>query len=77
MVVFVTKDNHWALGQLVDELRAAFPQVVSIYHNINTNPKLMLGRSFKLLAGQETLEDKLGDLRFQICLLYTSSGRDV
>lgn len=66
MVVFVTKDNHWALSPLVEEMRAAFPQVVSVYHNINTNPKLMLGRSFKLLAGQETLEDKLGDLRFQI-----------
>lgn len=66
MVVFVTRDNHWALSQLVDELQAAFPQVTSVYHNINTNPKLMLGRSFKLLAGQVALIDTLGDLRFQI-----------
>lgn len=66
MVVFVTKDNHWALTQLVDELQATFSQVVSVYHNINTNPKLMLGRSFKLLAGQETLIDTIGDWRFQI-----------
>lgn len=66
MTVFVTKDNHWASPELITELQKRFPQVTSVYHNINTNPKLMLGKSFQLLAGKAFISDTIGELQFQI-----------
>lgn len=66
MVVFVTKDQAWRLGKFADKLRQDFPDVVCVYHNVNNNPKLMLGKSFKLLNGQEYLVDSIGDCRFKL-----------
>lgn len=65
MVVFVTEDGAWRLPGLA-EMLPQHPSVVSVYHNVNSNPKMMLGRSFRLLAGQRTIEDAIGDRRFQI-----------
>lgn len=65
MVVFVTEESAWRLNGLAETL-LQHPGVVSVYHNINSNPKLMLGRTFRLLAGQKTIEDTIGALRFQI-----------
>ncbi len=65
MVVFVTEDTAWRLPDLAEQV-AAYPQVVSVYHNHNSNPKLMLGRKFNLLYGQETIEDTIGQFHFQI-----------
>ena len=42
MVVFVTEDTAWRLPDLTKAV-AAYPNVVSVYHNHNSNPKLMLG----------------------------------
>ena len=58
MVVFVTEDTAWRLPDLAKAV-AEYPQVVSVYHNHNSNPKLMLGRKFNLLYGQETIEDTI------------------
>ena len=65
MVVFVTEEAAWRLPELAKEL-IQYPDVVSVYHNINTNLKIMLGRSFKLLEGKETIEDTIGEFHFQI-----------
>ena len=65
MVVFVTEDTAWRLPELVEAV-AEYPQVVSVYHNHNNNPKLMLGRKFHLLYGKETIEDTIGQFHFQI-----------
>ena len=65
MVVFVTEDTAWRLPDLAKQV-AEYPQVVSVYHNHNNNPKLMLGRKFNLLYGQETIEDTIGQFHFQI-----------
>ena len=65
MVVFVTEEAAWRLPELAEKL-IQHPDVVSVYHNINTNLKIMLGRSFKLLEGKETIEDTIGEFHFQI-----------
>lgn len=65
MVVFVTEEAAWRLPELAQQLIRQ-PGVVSVYHNINTNLKIMLGRSFRLLAGQPAIEDTIGAFRFQI-----------
>lgn len=66
MVVFITKDRAWRLGGLEKNMLRDFPRIACIYHNINTNPKLMLGKSFTLLAGQEYLLDHIGECRFKL-----------
>ncbi len=66
MLVFVTKDNSWRLTELVKNIITDFPQVISIYHNINTNPKLMLGKIFHHISGREKLHDTIGDFHFQL-----------
>lgn len=65
MVVFVTEDPAWRLPDLAQQV-SEYPNVVSVYHNHNSNPKLMLGRKFHLLYGQETIEDTIGQFHFQI-----------
>lgn len=66
MVVFVTSGQKFRQGRLVDALQAEWPQVTSIWHNINTNPRLMLGRAFTHLAGQETIPETLGSLHYDL-----------
>lgn len=66
MVVFVTHAHKWRFSNFVEQLQREQPQVVSIYHNVNTNPKVMLGRHFQLLAGEDTILDTLDGLQFQI-----------
>lgn len=65
MIVFVTEEAAWRLPELA-ELLIQYPGVVSVYHNINSNLKIMLGRRFRLLAGEETIEDTIGKFHFQI-----------
>lgn len=65
MVVFVTEDTAWRLPEIV-KLVADYPNVVSVYHNHNSNPKLMLGKRFQVLYGEETIEDTIGQFHFQI-----------
>ena len=65
MIVFVTEEAAWRLPELAEQLMS-YPGVVSVYHNINSNLKIMLGRRFRLLAGVETIEDTIGNIHFQI-----------
>lgn len=56
-----------AQDELVDVVRAAFPEVVSIYLNINEeNTNVVLGQEYRLLFGSDTIEDILCGLRLRI-----------
>jgi len=68
MIVFITKEDNLRLDQnILNDLFRAFPQVVSIYQNINRNPKaVLLGKDFRLLKGKLGLEEALGPFRFKI-----------
>ena len=66
MVVLVTSGQKFRHQRLVDALGKEWPQVVSVWHNINTNPRLMLGRGFNHLAGRETLPEELSGLHYDL-----------
>jgi len=68
MIVFFTKEDNLGFDQNVfKDLNRIFPQVVSIYQNINRSPKaVLLGKDFRLLKGKPDLEDAIGPFRFKI-----------
>jgi 23S rRNA (uracil1939-C5)-methyltransferase len=68
MLIFITQEDSLGLGQnILNDLVITFPQVVSIYQNINRSPKAsLLGKDFKLLKGKPDLEDAIGPFRFKI-----------
>lgn len=66
MVVFVTAAQRFRQGALAQRLTEEWPQVTSVWHNVNTNPRLMLGRAYTLLAGRETISERLGDLSYEL-----------
>src|SRR4030042_6418236 len=68
MIVFFTKEDNLGFDQnILNDLARNFPQVVSIYQNINRNPKAVLpGKDFRLLKGKSDLEDALGSFKFKI-----------
>lgn len=66
MVVFVTRAQKFRQQRLVDALAVDWPQVTSVWHNVNTNPRLMLGRAFNNLAGSETIPEALGHLHYHL-----------
>ena len=50
-----------------DTLTRRFPEVVSVYVNVNReNTNVVLGERYRLLAGREAIEDELCGLRFRI-----------
>ena len=68
MLVFITKEDSLVFGQnFLNDLVRAFPQVVSIYQNMNRSPKAILtGKDFRLLKGKPDLEKAIGTFRFKI-----------
>jgi len=68
MVIFATKEDNLGFDQnVLNDLVRIFPQVVSIYQNINRSPKaVLLGKDFRLLKGKSDLEDALGPFKFKI-----------
>jgi len=68
MIVFFTKEDNLGFDQnVLNDLVRTFPQVVSIYQNINRSPKaVLLGKDFRLLKGKPDLEDALGPFKFKI-----------
>jgi len=68
MIIFFTKEYNLGFEQKVlNDLVRIFPQVVSIYQNINRSPKaVLLGKDFRLLKGEPDLEDALGPFKFKI-----------
>jgi 23S rRNA (uracil1939-C5)-methyltransferase len=68
MIVFFTKEYNLGFEQnVLNDLVRTFPQVVSIYQNINRSTKaVLLGKVFRLLKGKPDLEDALGPFKFKI-----------
>ena len=68
MIVFFTKKNNLGFDQnVLNDLVRTFPRVVSVYQNINRNPKAVLpGKDFRLLKGKPDLEDAIGSFKFKI-----------
>ena len=66
MVVFVTSAQKFRQQRLVEKLVQDWPQVTSVWHNVNTNPRLMLGRAYTHLAGSSTISERLGDLDYEL-----------
>lgn len=68
MIVFITKEYNLGFDQnVLNDLVRAFPQVVSIYQNINKSPKaVLLGKNFRILKGKSDLEDVIGPFKFKI-----------
>jgi len=68
MIVFFTKEDNLGFDQnVLNDLVRTFPQVVSIYQNINRSPKtVLLGKDFRLLKGKPDLEDAIGPFKFKI-----------
>jgi len=67
MVVFVTNNNEWLLEPVAEEIVSQFPEVVSIYQNINQGKSPhILGRVDRLVRGKAVIQDNLGDFIFNI-----------
>lgn len=68
MIVFITKKDNLGFDEnILNDLVRTFPQVVSIYQNINRIPKAVLsGKDFRLLEGKPDLEEAIGPFRFKI-----------
>ncbi len=68
MIVFITKEYNLGFGQnILNDLVKTFPQVISIYQNINKSPKAVLqGKNFRILKGKPDLEDAIGPFKFKI-----------
>lgn len=68
MIIFITREESLNLNQnFLDKIATIFPQVVSIYQNVNKNPKMsILGKKFKNLKGKSFIEDYIGSYVFKI-----------
>ncbi|KJS88246.1 MAG: hypothetical protein JM58_01420 [Peptococcaceae bacterium BICA1-8] len=67
MVIFITSADAWQLNEVVESLKAVFPQIRSVYHNINKGTKpVILGDKFKLVWGHAFLQDTIGSYVFNI-----------
>jgi len=68
MIVFIIKEDNFRFDQdILNGLVRTFPQIVSIYQNINRSDKaVLLGKDFRLLKGKPDLEDALGPFKFKI-----------
>lgn len=68
MIVFITKEDNLGFDEnILNDLVRTFPQVVSIYQNINRTPKAVLsGKDFRLLEGKPDLEEAIGPFKFKI-----------
>jgi 23S rRNA (uracil1939-C5)-methyltransferase len=68
MIVFITKEYNLGFDQnILNNLVKTFPQVISIYQNINKSPKAVLqGKIFRILKGKPDLEDAIGPFKFKI-----------
>ncbi len=68
MVVLITNgSNMFHIDEIVEKVVKRYPNVKSIYQNINMKKNnVILGEHSKLLYGQKTLEEKLCDLYFDV-----------
>ncbi|MFD2671191.1 23S rRNA (uracil(1939)-C(5))-methyltransferase RlmD [Marinicrinis sediminis] len=67
-LTFVTSEAHFPQAKsLVAAIRREFPKVVGIAQNINPKKtSIIFGDQTTLLWGKETLQEKLGDLKYEL-----------
>ncbi|MFC0557497.1 23S rRNA (uracil(1939)-C(5))-methyltransferase RlmD [Halalkalibacter alkalisediminis] len=67
-VVLVTKDDTLPKKEaIVEEIQKRLPEVTSIIQNVNgQKTSIIFGEKTVHLAGEETIEEKLGDLSFEL-----------
>jgi len=68
MVVFVTNGKKFKQSAImVEKLLTAFPNIVSIKHNINdTHSNVIMGQTSHTLYGKDEIQDTLSDVTFKI-----------
>jgi len=68
MMVFITKEESLGFDQsILNNITRIFPQVISIYQNINKGYRsVLLGKDFRLLKGKVDLGEAIGPFRFKI-----------
>ncbi|MCX7796222.1 MAG: 23S rRNA (uracil(1939)-C(5))-methyltransferase RlmD [bacterium] len=67
MVTFVVRDRLKNSKELAREITKTFPEVTSVYENINkSQSNVILGDKFFLIEGKEKLEQKLGNITFMV-----------
>lgn len=67
MLIFITGTEKWELEEVTKSVREVFPQVQSIYQNINKSKSpVILGNKFILRNGKEYLKDTIGPYVFKI-----------
>ena len=68
MVVFVTNGKKFKQSDvLIEKLVAAFPEIVSVKHNVNdTHSNVIMGETSYTLYGKDEIQDTLSDVTFKI-----------
>mgnify|MGYP000055138561 CR=1 FL=1 len=66
MVVLITATAEKDCTEIAQHLKRNWSSVNSIWQNINSHPRLMLGSSWRHLAGQPHIRDTIGHLQCQI-----------
>lgn len=67
MLNFITGTEKWELAEVTKSVEAVFPQVRSVYQNINKGKSpVILGNKFILRSGKEYLQDTIGPYVFKI-----------
>lgn len=68
MVVFVTNGKKFKQSDvLTEKLVAAFPEIVSVKHNVNdTHSNVIMGETSYTLYGKDEIQDTLSDVTFKI-----------
>ncbi|MGT2935329.1 23S rRNA (uracil(1939)-C(5))-methyltransferase RlmD [Streptococcus castoreus] len=61
MLIFVTtRSKVFRINQVIEQIMAAFPKVVSIIQNINDqNTNIIFGKEFRILYGKDTITDSM------------------
>ncbi len=68
MVVFITRNRPFPAGEkIAGELVGIFPEIKSIAQNVNdARGNVILGPSTKIIRGQDTITEHIGDFKFKI-----------
>jgi 23S rRNA (uracil1939-C5)-methyltransferase len=68
MIVFITNGERFPEGVSVAyELTTEFPEITSVIQNVNTSRgNVILGEETRVLTGEETIQERLGSLRFDV-----------
>ena len=67
LIVVTNGDELPYQNEIVDELMAEIPELISVYQNVNTaDTNVVLGEKTKKLAGEDYIIDYIGNIKYQI-----------